>query len=120
MKKQTYNFITTIALALILSLFLPWWSIMVAGFLSGAIVRLRKASTFFVPFLAIALFWMVNAWLLSSANDFILAKKVSELIELGGNPYILILVTGVIGGLAAGVAAIFGNQCRAAFSAENK
>ncbi len=89
---------------------------MLAAFLSSAIVRLRKASTFFVPFLAIAVFWIIYAWSLSSANDFILAKKVAVLLSLGGNALVLILVTGVVGGLAAGVAGVFGNQCRAIFS----
>ncbi|OEK05238.1 hypothetical protein [Roseivirga misakiensis] len=119
MKLKAYNFILTLAFAFLLANFLPWYSVMLAGFLSGAIVRLRKATTFFVPFLAITLFWFINAWLLSSANNFILAKKISVLLYLGGNPYLLMLVTGIVGGLAAGIAAIFGNQCRAAFSAEN-
>lgn len=89
---------------------------MLAAFISSAIVRLRKASAFFVPFLAIAVFWIIYAWSLSSANDFILAKKVAVLLYLGGNAIALVLVTGVVGGLAAGVAGVFGNQCRAIFS----
>jgi hypothetical protein len=48
--------------------------------------------------------------MLSSANDFTLAKRISVLLPLGGNPYLLILVTGIIGGIAAGFAAIFGKQ----------
>lgn len=116
MKSFLKNFLLTLVLALVLSLFLPWWSIMLAAFLSGAIVRLRKASAFFVPFSAIAVFWMIYAWLLSSANDFILAKKIATLLYLEGNALLLVLVTGVVGGLAAGVAGLFGNQCRAIFS----
>ena len=58
----------------------------------------------------------VHAWLLSSANDFILAKKIAVLIPLGGSPYLLILVTGILGGLAAGVAALFGNHLMAVLS----
>lgn len=116
MKSFLSNFLLTIVLALVFSLFLPWWSIMLAAFLSSAIVRLRKASAFVVPFLAIAVFWIVYAWLLSSANDFILAKKIAVLLPLGGNAVLLILVTGLVGGLAAGVAGLFGNQCRAFFS----
>ncbi len=116
MKSYFSNFLLTLVLALIFSLFLPWWSIMLAAFLSGAIVRLRKASAFFVPFLAIAVFWMIYAWLLSSANDFVLAKKIAVLLYLGEHAMLLILVTGIVGGLAAGVAGLFGNQCRVIFS----
>ena len=110
MTKKGSNFIATIFLAAILAIFLPWWSIMLAAFLSAVFVPLKKASVFFIPFLEILLFWSVYCFVLSSANDFTLAKKISELLKIGGNPYLLILVTGVIGGLAAGIAAVFGRQ----------
>ena len=120
MKDFLSNFLLTIILALVLSMFLPWWSVMLAAFLSGAIVRLKNVSAFFVPFSAIALFWIIYAWSLSSANDFILAKKIAVLLYLEGNAMLLILVTGIVGGLAAGTSALFGNQCRAVFSPKNQ
>lgn len=110
MNKNSRHFIATIVLAFILSFFLPWWSVMVAALLTGWWVPLKKAAVFFVPFLAIFLFWAVYSYILSSANDFILAKKIAQLIGIGGNPYLLILVTGIIGGLAAGIAGILGRQ----------
>ena len=113
--KKTTNFALTVLLALVFSFFLPWWGVMLAALLAGAIVRLRNVSAFFVPFLAIALFWIVYAWMLGNANDFILAKKIADLFALNGNVYLLLLVTGVIGGLSAGIAGVFGNQLRAAF-----
>jgi len=111
MKKNIINFSVTIILALILSQFLPWWSVMVAGFVSALFFSLKKAAVFFIPFLAILLFWSIYAFMISSGNDFTLAKKISKLLYLGGNPYLLILVTGIIGGLAAGISALLGKQC---------
>ncbi len=105
----------TVFLAIILSLFLPWWSVMIAGFISALFFSLSKASVFFVPFLAILLFWSLYAFVVSANNDFILAQKIAVLLPLSGNPYLLILVTGLIGGLAAGIAAIFGKQCNVVF-----
>ncbi|RZN84568.1 MAG: hypothetical protein EVB11_00515 [Winogradskyella sp.] len=110
MKKNSINFIVTIVLAVIFSQFLPWWSVMLAGFISALLISLKKSAVFFVPFLAITLFWMVYAFALSSANDFILAKKIAILLPLDGNEYLLILVTGIIGGIAAGISALFGKQ----------
>lgn len=110
MKRSVINFALTITLALILSQFLPWWSAMIAGFLSALFVRLKRGSVFFVPFLAILLYWMIYAFLLSQPNDFILAQKIATLFPLGGNVFLLVVVTGIIGGLAAGFAALFGNQ----------
>lgn len=110
MTKNILNFITTIVLALILSLFLPWWSVMTAALATALFIPLKKAAVFVVPFLAILLFWAVYSFIISSSNDFTLAKRIATLLSLGGNPYVLILVTGIVGGLAAGITAIFGKQ----------
>ncbi len=110
MKANTTNFIISIVLAIILSLFLPWWSVMTAALASALFVPLKRAAVFFVPFFAILLFWAVYSFMLSSGNDYTLAKRIAVLLDLGGNPYVLMLVTGIVGGLAAGIAAIFGKQ----------
>ncbi|MBN4085217.1 hypothetical protein JYT89_02640 [Flavobacteriaceae bacterium AH-315-B10] len=112
MNKKTINFLLTLFIAYILALFLPWWSVMVAALITSFLIPLKKASVFFIPFLAIALLWIIQSWLLSSANDFILAKKIATLFPLGGNYILLIIVTGIIGGLAAGISGIFGKQCK--------
>ncbi|MFH6767421.1 hypothetical protein V8G56_01630 [Gaetbulibacter aquiaggeris] len=111
MKRKSVHFILTILIAVLLSSFLPWWSVMVAAFLTSLFLSLKKSAVFFVPFLAIALLWFIHSYYLSSSNDFILAKKIAVLLPLNGNQYLLLLVTGIIGGIAAGVAAIFGKQC---------
>jgi hypothetical protein len=115
MNKKIINFITTIVVAFIFSQFLSWWSIMLAAFLIAFLIPLKKAAVFIVPFLAVALLWIVQSWILSSTNDYILAKKIATLLPLGGNPFVLMLVTGIIGGLAAGIAAVFGKQCQVLF-----
>lgn len=111
MRKNIVNFIATIIIALILSQFLPWWSVMGASFITALAFSLKKIAVFFVPFIAIMVFWVVYSFWLSNANDFILAKKIAVLLPLNGNAYLLILVTGIIGGIAAGFSAVFGKQC---------
>lgn len=110
MSKNIINFIVTIILAYLLSLFLPWWSVMTAALATSLFIPLKKMAVFFVPFLAILLFWFVFSYILSSGNDFTLAKRIAVLLPLGGNPFVLMLVTGLVGGLAAGIAAVFGKQ----------
>ena len=110
MTKNISNFIVTIVLAGTLSLFLPWWSVMTAALVTSLFIPLKRTAVFFVPFFGILLFWAVYCFILSSANDFTLAKKIAQLLQFGENPYLLILVTGILGGMAAGVAAIFGKQ----------
>ncbi len=111
MKRNSINFILTISIALILSQFLPWWSVMLASFLSALFVPLKRGLIFLIPFIAIAFLWALHAFWLGHTNDFILAKKIAILLPLKGNPYLLILVSGFLGGIAAGISAISGKQC---------
>ena len=68
MSNKTANFLGTILLAVVLSLFMPWWAIMVAAFLTGLLVPLKRTSVFVVPFLAILVYWSVYSFIQSSAN----------------------------------------------------
>lgn len=110
MNKKLINFIITIILAGAFSLFMPWWSIMIAALVSSLLISLKKSAVFFIPFFAIFLFWSVYCYMLSSTNNFILAKRIAVLFDIGGNPYLLIVVTGIIGGIAAGVSGVLGKQ----------
>lgn len=119
MKRKSINFIMTILIAVVLSQFLPWWGIMVASFITSLLIDLKKSAVFFVPFLAITILWIAQAYYLSSGNDFILAKKIAVMFPLEGNQYLLILITGIIGGIAAGIAGILGNQFKKVFLESN-
>jgi len=116
MNKNIKHFILIIILAYVLSLYLPWWSVMVAALVSGFLIPLKKSAVFFVPFIAIALLWIIQSYMLSSANDFILAEKIATLLKLKGNFMLLLVVTGFVGGLAAGISGILGKQCNAIFN----
>ena len=110
MNRTILNFILTLIGAILLSLFLPWWSVMLIAVLTSICLPLKKAAVFVVPFLAILSLWTLQSFMLSIGNDFTLASRISELLYLGGSPYTLLLVTGITGGLAAGIAAVLGKQ----------
>lgn len=112
MKKNSLNFIATIVLAVMFSIFLPWWSVMIAAFIAVLLFTPKGFSIFLMPFLAIFIFWTLYAFMLSSANNFILTNKIAILLPLGGNPYILIGVTALIGGIAGGVSGLFGKETK--------
>ena len=120
MKRKSKNFILTILIAVMLGQFLPWWSIIVAVFITSCFISLKKSAVFFVPFMAIALLWVAHAFYLSNSNNFILAEKVAILLPLQGNQFLLILLTGILGGLAAGITGIFGKQCNLLFGLSKK
>ncbi len=118
MIRNSINLIATIVLAYLLSMVLPWWAIMVAALITSILIPLKRGFVFFIPFFAIQLYWGAYCYLLSSANDFTLAAKISELLKLGGNPYKLIIATAVIGGIAAGISAVLGSQLSKLFRSE--
>ena len=110
MNKNIINFIATIIIAYVLSLFMDWYSVMVASSLTALLIPLKRFAVFFVPFLAIFVFWLIYSFILGSNNDFILGKRIAELLNLQGNIYLLITITGLVGGISSGIAAIFGKQ----------
>ena len=112
------NAVSTILFTIILHFFFPWWSIMLAAFLAGTLFPLKKAATFFAPFSAITVFWSAYAALIANQTDSILIAKIAVLFPLGGNTLLLILVTGIIGGVAAGAAGVSGQQLRKLFTKE--
>ncbi len=111
MKSQyVKNFASTIIIAFVLSFLLPWWGVMLAAFISSLIFPIKNWATFIVAFIAIFIFWTLYAFILSASNDFILAKKIAILLPLKGYTSLLFIVTGSIGGISAGFAALLANQ----------
>ena len=112
MKRILIHSILSIALALLLQLFTPWWGVVLATALSSFIIRLKGGWVFFAPFLVIGLFWAAQAYLIAAANDFILAQKIAVLLPLNGSLPLLLLVTAVVGGLVAALGSISGRTLK--------
>jgi len=91
-----------------LQAFLPWYIIAVVAFGVGYLVRQSLGSAFLAGFVAIFLLWVSYAFVLSHANNDLLARKVATLLPLHGNVYLLLLITGIVGGLVSGFAALTG------------
>jgi len=104
------SIIVTAILAFSMGYVLPWWSIAVTGFISGVFFIQSKLLSFLSAFIAVALFWGIMALYISNANNHILAHRISLLIIKKDNPYLLILLTSLIGGLTTGVSALTGRS----------
>ena len=63
-------------------------------------------SAFFSGFLALFLLWSILSFYISVNNDHILAHRVSLLLIKNDSPFLLILITGLIGGIVAGLASL--------------
>ena len=94
-KKYLLILLSTVFIALILSQFLPWWSVMLAAFITALFFSLKGVVGFFSSFFSHTLILDGLCFWLSNANDFILAKKIAVLLPLK-EVLLLILVTGIM------------------------
>ncbi|MBO9154247.1 hypothetical protein ACFOTA_18675 [Chitinophaga sp. GCM10012297] len=106
--------ILTVILGYILGLFLDWWSISLAAFIVAFFWQQSPARAFGSGFLAVFLLWGTLALVIDVRNEHILSSRMSELILKAGLPMVMILITGVIGGLVGGVSALSASVLRPA------
>ena len=105
-------------IAFILQLFLPWWIIGVIAFFLGIWQAKSGKHAFGGGFSAIFLLWLVVSLWYSLPNENILANRIGQMLMLPNWPFtwvFVVLITCIIGGLAAGSAALSGFLIRKAF-----
>ncbi|MBC7743549.1 MAG: hypothetical protein H7096_00435 [Flavobacterium sp.] len=106
-------------ISLILQFLLPWWIISPVAF--G--LAFWKAKTgrygFSAGFTAIFLLWSIMGLVRSIPNENRLANRVGEMLMLPPNSFnwiIVLLITGIIGGLVGGISALAGFYIRESFN----
>lgn len=107
-------FLVILILSIICSYFLPWWFVAVIAFIAAYFFGKIPGKAFLLGFAAVFSAWVILALFKSLPNDNILATRVAHLMQLP-NWILLLIVTGVIGGLAGGMAALSGTLVRKAF-----
>lgn len=105
--------ILTALLAFISGLFLPWWGMAITSLLVAVLVHQKGWKAFLSGFLGVFILWAGLAWWIDMKNNGILSHRIAAVLPLGGNSMLLILVTGFVGGLVAGLAAMSGSFLRA-------
>jgi hypothetical protein len=91
---------------------LPWWSFAITSLIIAVAVHQRPWKAFVAGFLGLFLLWAGMALLKDAANDHVLSTKVATILPMGGSYLVLILVTGFVGGLVSGLAALTGSFLR--------
>jgi hypothetical protein len=111
MRNFLLSVLVIILFTAILQVFLPWWSMVVVALLVGFVFPNKAGLAFLSGFLALFLLWAGYAFVLSSANNHLLADKMAELLKplTQGNRVMLFVVSGLLGGLVAGMASLTGN-----------
>ena len=104
--------IITALLAFISGLFLPWWCMAITSLLVAILVHQQAGKAFLCGLLGVFILWAGLAWWIDMKNNGVLSVKIAKVLPLGGSSIALILVTGLIGGLVAGMAAMSGSYLR--------
>ena len=111
MKFMVSIFLTALV-GLAFGLYLPWWSVAIAGFVVFFFLFQKPIAAFIAGFLGIFLLWGALTLVRSISNDHILAHRVSMLVLKKDSPYLLIAVSSVIGGFTGGMGALCGSLLR--------
>jgi hypothetical protein len=113
--------ILVIALAgTIVQTFLPWWTAVIAAALVEGIYGSKRFVSFFIGFYGIALPWMIGSLIIDIQNGFILSDRVLKLFNLPTWPLLIVILTGLIGGIAGGLASWAGGHVHSLFGNETE
>jgi hypothetical protein len=110
--KFAISVILIAVLSFALGLYLPWWSIAIAAFVVTALLHQRPRISLLAGFVALFLLWFFLATVIDMRNQHILSRKLALLLPLGGNSFLLTLITALVGGLVGGLAALSGSFAR--------
>ena len=96
-------------------LYFPWWSIAIIAFAVNLFIYQKPFLSWLSAFLAIFILWIGISFIISNNNEHALAQKISILILKMDSPALLLFITGLIGGVVSGFAALAGNYWRRIF-----
>jgi len=91
---------------------LPWYSFVFCALIVAVAVHQKPWKAFLSGFIALALLWAGLAFRIDNLNEHILSVKVATILPLQGSTLVLIIITGLIGGLVAGLGALTGSYLR--------
>lgn len=112
-----FKIIFIAGLSYLFELFLPWWSVVIAAFLVNLWMPSKGFVDFLSGFLGVGLLWLIYAWLIDSETVSVLSSRIAQFFNMP-NASFMIAVTGLVGGIAGGFAALSGSQFRRIFIKE--
>ena len=110
MMKFIVSLIICPILAYTLGMMLPWWSVALAGLLTGFFIPQNRFSSFLSAFLGVLMFYSSLIFFISNANNHILAQKISLLVLKNDNEIMIIALSAMISALVAGISALSGRS----------
>lgn len=115
-------FILILITSLLLQFFLPWWIIAPIAFGLAFWKAVSGKNAFISGFGAVFILWIIMGLIQSLPNENLLANRVGEMLMLPLTSYnwiVVLIATGLIGGLSAGMAALAGFYTSDAFKSSS-
>ena len=97
-------------------MYLPWWSAVVIALAVEAIAGKANSTAFFSGFYGIAIPWMILSGYIDFHNQSILSVQILEMFKLPPYGFVMVVVTGLLGGLIGGFASVVGSWIRQAIT----
>ena len=88
---------------------LPWWSFAVTNFMVALFIVQTPGKAFLAGAIGVGALWAGLALGIDFANNHILSVKVAKVLPLNGSWVRLIIITGIVGALIGGCAAMAGS-----------
>lgn len=103
----------------LLTVFLPWWGIVIPCFIFGAWLIEAGGRAFLIGFFAGGLAWFLQALYIDIANESILSTRIAEMMGVGSH-WIILLATFLIAALPGGFATLTGYFLKAVLKPESE
>ena len=103
--------VLTAGLCYFAELFFPWWIVAVCAFVINLFLPTKGFNAFLSGFLGVGLLWLLFAWLIDADTSSLLTDKIAEQFGLT-NSSLLVALTGLVGGIVGGFAAMSGSLFR--------
>jgi len=87
-----------------------WWIIAFVSFVVAIAFRQGMLRSGLLSFLTVGMVWLISAFVIDGANDSILSQRVGDLFGVGSSG--ILIVTAVLGGTIALLAALTGASLR--------
>ena len=100
--------VITAVINYVLGIIFPWWIIAVGGLAVAIVFPLHPFKAFLAGFLGCFILWFLIALVINNANHQVLSKRIAALFSFS-EPFVMVVLTGFIGGLVTGMAAASGS-----------
>lgn len=101
------GFVLVLFFSWLFTLFFPWWGVLIPTFIIGIWFLNGSFTAFMTGFLGAGFAWFFQSLYVHIGNDGILSGRIAEMMGVG-SPWIVLLITFVVGAVAGGVGALTG------------